>query len=138
MRIKYGSELSGLNMPNHLILRCVYDWTLNYSKYPATHMSDIYEPTFIKFKDRIPEWVEEDTEEMIGGVGLEVQIDETAICNGTIITNPSSAFDDIPNPQWLIRSIENNERQSFFLELVENRKSSTILDLLNKRVKIIP
>lgn len=135
LSIKSGSKLSGLNIPTYLILRCVYAWTLNYSNYQATHLSDISEPTFIKVKDRIPEWLEVDTEEMIGGVGVEVQIDETAICNGAIITNPSSAYDNTPNTQWLIGGIENNESQSFFLELVENRKSSTILELLKRRVK---
>ena len=38
----------------------------------------------------------------IGGEGIEVQFDETAICNGKLIPNPSSIQDNKHNVQWLV------------------------------------
>ncbi|KAF9762102.1 hypothetical protein NGRA_2217 [Nosema granulosis] len=63
-----------------------------------------------------------DTTFKIGGEGVEIQIDETAIFNIKIIINPSSIYDSYPNIQWLIGGIESNKRKNFFLELIPNRK----------------
>ncbi|KAF9763923.1 hypothetical protein NGRA_0963 [Nosema granulosis] len=71
----------------------------------------------------------------IGGEDVEIQIDETEICNGKIIINPSSIYDSYPNIQWIIVGIENNKRNNFFLELFFNRKASTIRELLKRRVE---
>ncbi|KAF9764447.1 hypothetical protein NGRA_0555 [Nosema granulosis] len=130
--IKTNSNFLGLNVPTHRILRCIYAWTMNYTNYQATHLSGISEPTFIKIKDRIQEWLHVDTSFKIGGEGVEIQIDETAICNGKIIINPSSTHDSNPNTQWLIGGIENNQRKNFFLELVPNRKFQLFVTYLNK------
>lgn len=50
----------------------------------------------------------------IGGVGVRVQFDETSICNGRLIVNPSSALDDVVGTQWIICGVVHNDCRSFF------------------------
>ncbi|KAF9761756.1 hypothetical protein NGRA_2408 [Nosema granulosis] len=108
---------------------------MNYTNYHATHLSGVSEPTFIKIKDRIQEWLHVDTTSKIGGEGVENQIDETAICNGEKIIKPSSIYDSYPNTQWIIVVLKIIKEKNFSLELVPNRKASTIRDLLERRVE---
>ena len=64
-----------------------------------------------------------------------MQIDETAICNGRIITDPANTMDDTPNIQWIIGGVEKNNVRKLFLFIAPNRKKETILYMLNKFVK---
>ena len=70
----------------------------------------------------------------IGGEGIRVQLDETAICNGELISNPSSTLDNKPNVQWLVGGIEGTNCRNFVLKLVPNRKVPTILDMFEEYV----
>ena len=67
----------------------------------------------------------------IGGEGIGVQFDETAICNGELIPNPSSTIDNKPNIQWLVGGVEEGNCRNFVLKLVPNRKVPTILDMFD-------
>ena len=69
----------------------------------------------------------------IGGEGIKVQFSETAICNGELISNPSSTPDNKPNVQWLMGDIEGNCK-NFVLKLVPKRKVPTILDVIEEHV----
>ncbi|EEQ81727.1 hypothetical protein NCER_101727 [Vairimorpha ceranae BRL01] len=70
----------------------------------------------------------------IGGEGIGVQFDETAICNGELIPNPSSTIDNKPNIQWLVGGVEEGNCKNFVLKLVPNRKVPTILDMFKEHV----
>jgi transposase-like protein len=54
-------------------------------------------------------------------------VDETAICDGQIISNPSSSSDTLPNTQWILGGVVEGCSTMFFVSLVPNRKSETIL-----------
>ena len=70
----------------------------------------------------------------IGGEGIGVQFDETAICNGELIPNPSSTLDNKPYIQWLVGGVEEGNCRNFVLKLVPNRKVPTILDVFEEHV----
>ncbi|KAG0419702.1 hypothetical protein EQH57_0429 [Dictyocoela roeselum] len=70
----------------------------------------------------------------IGGEMICVQVDETAICQGRIIENSSSMYDDMEGIQWLIGGVEVTENKFCFLEIAINREAPTILDILNRNV----
>ena len=62
-------------------------------------MCDISKPVYIKIKDKLINLIGRyiiQSQERIGGIGTRVQIDETAICRGRIILNPSSRYDETP------------------------------------------
>ncbi|EEQ81210.1 hypothetical protein NCER_102502 [Vairimorpha ceranae BRL01] len=67
----------------------------------------------------------------IGGEGIGVQFDETAICNGELIHSPSSTLHDKPNVQWLVEGVEKGSCRNFALKLILNRKVPTILDMFD-------
>ena len=50
----------------------------------------------------------------ISGEGIRVQFDETAICNGELIPNPSSTLDNKPNVQWLLGGAEEGNCGALF------------------------
>ena len=58
----------------------------------------------------------------IGGEGIGVQFDETAICNGELIPNPSSTLDNKPNVQWLVRDLEERNCRNFVRSLFLTEK----------------
>jgi hypothetical protein len=68
----------------------------------------------------------------IWGTGVRVQIDETAICNGLVVSNPSNRYDNIPEIQWIVGGVVEGNCRQFFLELVPNRKWDTILEVFNE------
>ena len=70
----------------------------------------------------------------MGGEGIGVQFDETAICNGELIPNPSSTLDNKPYIQWLVGGVEEGNCRNFVLKLVPNRKVPTILDMFEEYV----
>ncbi len=75
----------------------------------STVTVEISEPTYIKIKRRFISLMENDLERsslMLGGNGVAVQVDETAICRGRIISDPTSCYDNIPNVTWLVGVIE--------------------------------
>ena len=63
-----------------------------------------------------------------------MQFDETAICDGALIPNPSSTLDNKPNVQWLVGGVGEGNCRNFVLKLVPNRKVSTILEMFEEHV----
>jgi hypothetical protein len=51
---------------------------------------EIAEVTYIKFKNTLSEIVP------IIGEDIRIQVGETAICNGLVIEDPTSQYDDMP------------------------------------------
>ena len=70
----------------------------------------------------------------IVGEGIEAQCDETAICNGELIHNPSSTLDNKLNVQWLLGGVEEGNCKNFVLKLVPNKKVPTILDMFEEHI----
>ncbi|KAF7685962.1 hypothetical protein CDIK_3289 [Cucumispora dikerogammari] len=68
----------------------------------------------------------------IGGSGTFVQIDETDICKGRIILNPSSAYDDIKGAQWLVGGVTEGVKKEFFICLVSNKQIATLAAVFAK------
>ncbi|KAF9760974.1 hypothetical protein NGRA_2929 [Nosema granulosis] len=58
---------------------------------------------------------------MMGCNGTAVQVDETAICRGRIIRDPTSSYDNIPNVTWLVGVIEETPEQRVILKIVPDR-----------------
>ncbi|WUR04946.1 DDE-TNP-IS1595 domain-containing protein [Vairimorpha necatrix] len=109
----------------------------NYTTYQAIDLCKICKNSFIKIKDTVMEIIasESDDSYQIGGTSVRVQFDETAICNGLIVSNPSSTLDSMPGIQWIIGGIVEGNCREFVLELLPNRQSSTIEDFFRRRVK---
>jgi hypothetical protein len=70
----------------------------------------------------------------IGGKGVEVLLDETAICNGRIITCPSATYDEMPKVQWILGGVERNNGKRLFLTLVPDSKKDTLLQAFKKYI----
>jgi hypothetical protein len=70
----------------------------------------------------------------IGGAGIRVQFDETAICNGRLIIKPSNTQDDVFGTQWIIGDVVQNDSRQFILKLVPNRRAETIQSLFEECV----
>ncbi|KCZ77807.1 hypothetical protein H311_01176 [Anncaliia algerae PRA109] len=49
---------------------------------------------------------------MLGGKGIAVQCDETAICNGRIISDTSHTNDEKPNIQWILGLIKETNKKN--------------------------
>lgn len=99
-------------------------------------MCEISEPTYIKIKDLILDVIGSTANEVvkIGGEGQRVQVDETAICNGLIITDPSNSLDNIHGIQWIVGGVVEGNCKEFFVKLVPNRKWETMLEVFIEHI----
>ncbi|KKO73750.1 hypothetical protein AAJ76_2580001399 [Vairimorpha ceranae] len=134
--LKKGTEMASLNIEFVKIFRGMYCWVYDYTLAQAIDFCDCSETTYIKINDLILQVISEQEPEMVkmGGEGIGVQFDETAICNGELISNPSSTPDNKPNVQWLMGDIEGTNCRNFVLKLFTNRKIPTILDMFDEHV----
>lgn len=132
-----GFGFGNIRVEYFKVLRMFYCWTYNYTLYQAIGLCKVSENTYITLKDLILEKFGEEPEDeiKIGGEDIRVQLDETAICNGMIISNPSSTYDVIPGVQWILGGVVEGNCREFFMEIVPNRRADTIEDLLKRRVK---
>jgi hypothetical protein len=82
----------------HKLLRVVYGFTTNLNNSQMITMCETSEPTPIKVKDKILKSINlyVEAKEKIGGLDVEIQINETAKCNGRLITDPSNTLDSTP------------------------------------------
>ncbi|KAG0421375.1 hypothetical protein DMUE_6296, partial [Dictyocoela muelleri] len=121
----------------HVLLRVIYCFIGNFDGIQTQLVSEISKTTIINIRQKIVGEIKDKKAflfQKIGGPGIRVQIDETAICRGKIILNPSNTLDDMEGIQWLVGGIEETIQRKFFLVIVPNRQSSTILDLLRRNV----
>ncbi|KAF9762449.1 hypothetical protein NGRA_2000, partial [Nosema granulosis] len=118
-------------------LRAIYCWFYNYHIYQAIDLCKISKNTYLKIKDLIMETIGEHTEKMnmIGGENIKVQFDETAICNRVIISETSNVYEEIPRLTWIIGGVVECNCREFVLEILPNRKASTIEDFTRRRIK---
>lgn len=134
LSVKAGSKFEGLTIDCKKILRCFYCWVYSYTNYQAIAYVQVSEPSYIKMKDLIMDVLGSETGivERIGGEGVRVQIDETAICNGLVISDPSNSLDNLPNIQWIVGGVVEGDCKKFFLKLVLNRKVETMLEVFRE------
>lgn len=123
-------------LPVHKFLRAIYAFLNNFDISQSLSICEISAPCYIKIKTEIIELIKEINRksEKIGGRNIEVQLDETAIYNGRIITDPSNTNDDLEGIQWIFGGVTNDEQKNLFLKLVPNRRSETLLNVLRMSV----
>jgi hypothetical protein len=85
----------------------------------------IIEKSYTNFIRRIPK---------IGGRGVITQIDETAVCRRRMIRNPTSELLEQRDTVWVIGIIDDNNPNNLRIEVLENRRTETILDFLQRNV----
>lgn len=135
--LKNGSFFVGFNIEWFKVLRVIYCWVYNYTNYQAIALCQISEKTYIKLKELIMEQIGDNTtnNNQIGGADVRVQFDETAICNGLVVINPSSTLDNAPGIQWIVGGVVEGNCREFVLEIVPNRQSTTLEDIFTRRVR---
>jgi hypothetical protein len=75
-------------------LRIVYCFIFEFNNNQLILNGEVSEMTIIKIKKQIIQAItKKQWTRKIGGINNELQLDETAICNGKIITCPSNALD---------------------------------------------
>jgi hypothetical protein len=97
----------------------------NFDNAQSISIYEISEHTLIKIKKWLLTSIKNynlETYEKIGVENCGVQLDETVICTGCIITQPSNTLDNVNGIQWILGGIEKNEARKFFMLLVPNRK----------------
>jgi hypothetical protein len=66
------------------------------------------EPTIVKFK-KVMNIIfinfQTNAYQKIGGLNIRVQVDETVLVRGRLITDPKSTADEIPSSVWLVGGI---------------------------------
>lgn len=133
-KLNFKSEFENVKLDFSKIIKIIYTYVYNYNIYQSLNFCQITKPTYIKIKDIITRKLIID-DEKLGGKGFQIQIDETAICNGLIIKNPSSTLDTKNNVQWIIGGVDNSSKKNFFLVLVPNRRAETIYDVFTRYIK---
>jgi hypothetical protein len=115
----------------YLLLRAIYCVVLEYDNSQAVSTCEISAPTYIKIKKEILKELKKFNKNntKIGGKDIEVHLDETAICNGKIITCPSQSLDKVAGIQWIVGGVEKENGRNLFMTLVPNRKSETLLSV---------
>ncbi|KAG0418819.1 hypothetical protein DMUE_6391 [Dictyocoela muelleri] len=106
------------------------------SNYQTVDTCQINEQTYTAFKDSLIRVIADEIEnrfELIGGPGLVIQVDETAVCRGRVITDPSNTLDFILNTTWLVGGIKEGS-QNIFLKIVPNRQTTTITSIFRQKV----
>lgn len=116
-------------------LKCFFMFSSNFDTIQTEMHLEISIKTYYKIKDKILEKLNTNDFNKIGGPNSVVVIDETAICDGIIITNPSSALDFTPGIQWILGGVVEGRPNEVFLALVPNRRASTILGVFNQFVE---
>jgi hypothetical protein len=119
------------------LLRTIYCFVLEYDTKQTVSACEISNPTLIKIKKDMKVNIKYNCRnEKIRGSGVEVQIDETAICNGKIVTCPSNTLDNTSGVQWIVCGVERQNGRNLFLVLVPNRKHETMLGVF--KIFIMP
>ncbi|KAG0425750.1 hypothetical protein DMUE_6014 [Dictyocoela muelleri] len=129
--------LERFKKPIYIFLRIVYGFSANFDYCQMEILGEISKQTYSNVRKLIVSKIKSKENEIwgkIGGNGIAVQIDETAICRGRIIQNPSSTLDETPGIQWLIGGVEVSESKKIFLEIIPNRTISTIHEVFQRHL----
>lgn len=113
-------------------LKAIYMWVIGMDTVQIELQSDVCNNTFFKIKEKILNKININNFNKIGGENTIVQIDETAICRGKIITNPSNTLDETKGIQWIVGGVVEGNPSEVFLTLVPDRKINTIYNIFNQ------
>lgn len=121
----------------HLLLRVIYCFVCNYDNSQAVSICEVSEPLYIKIKKYILQKIKKinQRDNKVGGLNVEVQLDETAICNGRIISDPSNEMDGLDGVQWIFGGVVKGRPSELFMKLVPNRRKETILRVMREFIK---
>lgn len=132
--IAFESFLCGTRLELSKILLGIFCFLMNYHNYQALNILLINEKTFIKLKKEVLNKIKNYINSIdfkLGGYNIAVQCDETAICDGMIISDPTHTVDNNPRTQWIIGIVEETEEQKFIFKIVPNRQALTIANIFN-------
>ncbi|KCZ79187.1 hypothetical protein H312_03427 [Anncaliia algerae PRA339] len=133
--ISAGSSFKSVKLECKIILRAIFCFVLNLNNFQALNQLKINEKTYIKIKNilnlKIKNYLDNNSVRL-GGCGVSVQCDETAICNGSLIIDPTHTQDDKPNTQWILGLIEESCERRCLLIIIPDRKSETIAKIFSK------
>ncbi|KAG0420593.1 hypothetical protein EQH57_0084 [Dictyocoela roeselum] len=134
-----NTVFKGCKIKINIIFRFIYCFVANFDQIQSSIITSLDLKTIIELRKKIIMKIKEKKDELfkkIGGENIRVQVDETAICRGKIIINPSDTLDDDEKNeiQWLIGGIEEKNRNNVFLEIISNRQAPTILDVFRRNL----
>lgn len=131
------SVFKGTKIKLPTLLFSIYCIMGNISNYFFTALVDCSENSFIKLKNQLME-VQDimlNNSERIGGEGIHIEVDETVVSRNGTIRNPSSIDDETPGTVWLFGMIERENPRNFRLEIVPDRRSSTLARIMGNHVR---
>ncbi|KAG0425998.1 hypothetical protein DMUE_6001 [Dictyocoela muelleri] len=136
-----GTIFQNTKINMNILLRLIYAFVGNFDMSQMQLITGLSKNTIIDLRKKIINIIKSKSDiifSKIGGPGIRVQIDETAICRGKIITNPSNTLDGERNNeiQWLIGGIEETDEKRIFLMIIPNREITTFYNVLLKHVNI--
>ncbi|KAG0437665.1 hypothetical protein DMUE_3558 [Dictyocoela muelleri] len=105
--------------------------------YSVENFSGLCKPTYVEYKKFFIFLIKQITQDnifLISGSNRRVQVDETAIARGRLITNPSNSYDEISNVVWLLGGIEEDGEERCFLEIIPNRQRTTLSVVLRNKI----
>lgn len=118
--------------------RCIYKWCENVPEKNVLRNCEISKSTYQKIKSNIHDFIETKDDvslrRRLGGPGLKVQVDETAIAHGDLPACPSQMDDDFPGIRWLVGMIEEGSRD-FRYFIVPNRTQETFSALFLEHIE---
>lgn len=116
----------------------IYEFLANDYEKRVMNDAEISKKSFQILKNNIYEFFNIKAETIkrktLGGK-YSVQVDETVIYKGKLITSPSNLYDNLPGCTWLVGIIEEHSGE-MIIEIVPNRKISTLTSLICKHVKL--
>ncbi|KAI5151604.1 hypothetical protein ENBRE01_2252 [Enteropsectra breve] len=131
--MEYTPLFQGLNISCPKIqlpcyFKAIYKWVENCPEVNVLRNTGISKASYSLIKSIINRFVDADYSSFdvfkLGGTGLSVQVDETAICHGTLPHVPSQIGYDFPGITWLVGIIKQSTGR-FKLEIVPNRSLET-------------
>jgi transposase-like protein len=73
---------------------------------------------------------------LIGGPGVEVEVDESVLCRRGIIRNPTSREDEISDTVWILGIVEKYDKSKFYVTRIPNRTVETITRVLENKIGV--
>ena len=135
--IKFNSFFEYFKLPLKIQLRMIFCWVVDFNNAQSIFLFEVSEPTYISFKKKLLQVIEREIVNKfpkIGGLGVVVQVDETAVSRGRIITNPTHANDSERATTMLVGGIEETDEEIIFLKIVPNRRINTIRHLFREKI----
>lgn len=133
--VKYlDKNLPKISLP--LVLHCIYFYLVKLSNKQIINILNINENSLIKIKKviitKLPGLLT--NRGKIGGVGMTVQIDETACCRRRIISNPTSEAPYIRGTKWVVGAIC-EETGDVKLEVLEDRTIDSLHNFILNNIE---